>query len=62
MEKTKKINKALDKMLGKNEDTTEDVAVLVIPTTKVKKVKTTNEIVDISTKTLIIEDGRRLLL
>lgn len=58
----KKLHEALDKALGKitNEETKKKNSK---ETDKnVKKVKTTNEVVEVVEKTLITEDGRQLLM
>lgn len=55
MSKDAQINNALDKALGNPTEKSVDKK----PT--VKKVRTTNEVVNVSTKKLIIEDGRELL-
>ena len=51
MEKKEKLNKALDKALGKEAEKTAEV----------KKIKQPNEIVEQVKKKLIFEDGRELL-
>ena len=54
----KNIDKTLDKVLNKTSNETNAPK----KTTKVKTIKTTNDLVEEVNKTLIVEDGRELLL